>query len=143
MLHRRKQTIVYLLQTSQKNTLKILSNAYIFRKLAETIKTRTRSAVWSMIKKITIDELKKGMYIHDFGRSWLNRPFLFSKVLVKDKATIRKIKSYGIKELYIDTRRGDDVSSEPAVKNFSKVVQKIEKKKRPPLPLPFLKSAKN
>jgi len=134
MLHRRKQTIVYLLQTSQKNTLKILSNAYIFRKLAETIKTRTRSAVWSMIKKITIDELKKGMYIHDFGRSWLNRPFLFSKVLVKDKATIRKIKSYGIKELYIDTRRGDDVSSEPAVKNFSKVVQKIEKKEETSAP---------
>jgi len=89
-----------------------------------------------MIKKINIDELKAGMYVHDFGRSWLNRPFVLSKVLIKDRNTIKKIKSYGIKELYIDTRRGADVSLKPVTKDFGNVVKRIETKEEPAIPRP-------
>ena len=62
-----------------------------------------------MIKKISIDQLKPGMFIHDLNCGWLDHPFLKSKFHLRDAATIEKIRSLGIKELYIDTIKGADV----------------------------------
>lgn len=62
-----------------------------------------------MIKKITIDQLKPGMFIHDLNCGWLDHPFLKSKFHLRDAGTIDKIRSLGIKELYIDTIKGADV----------------------------------
>lgn len=61
-----------------------------------------------MIKKIGIDQLKPGMYIHDLNCGWLDHPFLKNHFAVHDMATVEKIRAIGIRELYIDTVKGAD-----------------------------------
>ncbi|MBL8450494.1 MAG: HD-GYP domain-containing protein [Dechloromonas sp.] len=62
-----------------------------------------------MIKKIGIDQLLPGMFVHDLNCGWLDHPFLKSKFHVRDPATIEKIRAIGVRELYIDTIKGADV----------------------------------
>lgn len=66
-----------------------------------------------MIKKIGIDQLQPGMFIHDLNCGWLDHPFLRNHIPVQDEATVGKIRAIGIRELYIDTQHGDDVASAP------------------------------
>jgi len=61
------------------------------------------------LKRISVDDLKLGMFIVNLGRSWLAHPFLRNQVSVTSPKQIKKLKKYGIKEVYIDPRRGLDV----------------------------------
>lgn len=61
------------------------------------------------IKKIALEQLRPGMYVHDLDCGWLNHPFLLNRFLVADEAVVQKIADAGIRALYIDTSRGDDV----------------------------------
>lgn len=62
-----------------------------------------------MIKKIAVDQLQPGMYVHDLNCGWLDHPFLTNSFFVKDEAVIEKILAVGVRELYIDTIKGADV----------------------------------
>lgn len=62
-----------------------------------------------MIKKITVEQLEPGMFVADFNCGWLEHPFLTNSAFVKDAHTVEKVKAFGIRELYIDTRKGSDV----------------------------------
>ena len=62
-----------------------------------------------MIKRIDVQQLKPGMYIHDLNCGWLDHPFLTNAFAVKNAETVARILSLGIREVYIDTTRGDDV----------------------------------
>ncbi len=66
-----------------------------------------------MSKKISIDQLKPGMYIADLGAGWMDHPFVRNQFPVEDEATIRKIADYGIREVYIDPSKGLDVFDAP------------------------------
>ncbi len=61
------------------------------------------------LKRISVDDLKLGMFIVNLGRSWLAHPFLRNQFTVTSPKQIEKLKKYGIKEVYIDPRRGLDV----------------------------------
>lgn len=61
------------------------------------------------LKKISVDDLKMGMFIVNLGRSWLAHPFLRNQFPITSPKQIKKLKKYGIKEVYIDPRRGLDV----------------------------------
>jgi putative nucleotidyltransferase with HDIG domain len=50
------------------------------------------------------------MYIHDLNCGWMDHPFAFNSFKVDDEATIVKIIASGIRELYIDSNKGLDVS---------------------------------
>jgi len=76
-----------------------------------------------MIKKIAIDQLKPGMYVHDLNCSWMDHPFFSSRFAVTDTAMIRKIRTVGIHDLYIDTDKGDDV---PDTKTESEVNEELQ-----------------
>ena len=66
-----------------------------------------------MIKKIQVEDLKPGMFVHDFNCGWMDHPFFQSQLLIKNDKAIEKILKSGIKELFIDTEKGDDVSYAP------------------------------
>jgi len=68
----------------------------------------------SDIKKIALEQLKPGMYVHDLDCGWLQHPFLFNRFRVSDEAMVGKIAAAGIRNLYIDTARGDDVYDAPS-----------------------------
>jgi hypothetical protein len=61
------------------------------------------------LKRISVDELKVGMFIVNLGRSWLAHPFLRNQFAVTSPNQIKKLKKSGIKEVYIDPRRGLDL----------------------------------
>ena len=62
-----------------------------------------------MIKKISIDQLTIGMYVHDLNCGWLDHSFLKNQFKVEDAAILRKINDTRVLELYIDTVLGIDV----------------------------------
>lgn len=64
-----------------------------------------------MIKKISIGQLRVGMYVHELPCSWMDHPFLFSKFKVKSDEQIGEVVAAGITELYIDTRQGLDAAN--------------------------------
>ncbi|POZ63600.1 HD-GYP domain-containing protein [Chromobacterium alticapitis] len=66
-----------------------------------------------MIKRIDVNDLKIGMYIHDLNSDWMSHPFLVNRFLVRKEAEILKIIESGIHEVYIDTRKGLDLPSAP------------------------------
>jgi HD-GYP domain-containing protein (c-di-GMP phosphodiesterase class II) len=75
--------------------------------------TRLDSRTAASIKKISVDELKPGMFIHDLNCGWMDHPFLTNRFPVKDEQTVDKIRGEGIREIYIDTSRGLDVAHAP------------------------------
>ncbi|MBL8489982.1 MAG: HD-GYP domain-containing protein [Rhodocyclaceae bacterium] len=66
-----------------------------------------------MRKKVPVSDLRPGMYIADLGSDWMSHPFLLGSFPVKDEATVAKIAAAGIREVYIDPQRGDDVADAP------------------------------
>jgi len=62
-----------------------------------------------MFKKISISELRKGMYIHDLKCGWLNHPFVLNHFKLEHESDLRKIIAAGVKTLEIDISKGFDV----------------------------------
>jgi putative nucleotidyltransferase with HDIG domain len=97
-----------------------------------------------MIKKIKVEELKTGMYIHDFNCGWLNHPFLTNSMLVNNDEIIKRTVDYGIREVYIDTNKGYDVGDAPTEEEVTREIHaeigriaecEQEKVNRDPIPL--------
>ena len=72
-----------------------------------------------MAKKISIDQLKPGMFVCDLGSDWMAHPFLRSAFAVKDESMVQKIVDSGIHEVYIDPKRGDDVADAPTAEEVT------------------------
>ena len=83
-----------------------------------------------MIKKVRIERLKPGMFVHDFNCGWLAHPFLRNRVLLKTDSDIEKVIQHGIRELYIDTDQGLDLDDAPTQEVVAEVIhtemQKLE-----------------
>ncbi len=76
-----------------------------------------------MIRKISVEELKPGMYIENFDCGWMRHPFLNSSVKVKDQKTIDKIIGHGIHKVYIDSEKGPDVYNAPTHEEIKTEIQ--------------------
>ncbi len=63
-------------------------------------------------KKISIAQLKPGMFIHELDIPWLQSPLLRHRRKINSQKDILLLKKAGVKGLLIDLQRGDDVSSE-------------------------------
>ncbi|CAK0756492.1 Cyclic di-GMP phosphodiesterase PA4108 [Gammaproteobacteria bacterium] len=62
-----------------------------------------------MLKKIGVEHLKVGMYLHELCGSWMEHPFWRTQFAVKDLKDIRRIAESGITEVWIDVSKGLDV----------------------------------
>lgn len=77
-----------------------------------------------MIKKIDIQQLDIGMYIHDLDCKWMDHPFMVSQFAIKNEEMIRKIADAGIKQVYIDTGRGKDLEQAPTLSEVNAALNK-------------------
>lgn len=59
-----------------------------------------------MAIKIKSTELRLGMYIEKLGGSWIQHPFIRSSFLLEDSNDIKSIIEAGIKDLWIDEKKG-------------------------------------
>jgi HD-GYP domain-containing protein (c-di-GMP phosphodiesterase class II) len=66
-----------------------------------------------MIKKIPVERLRPGMFLHNLNAGWMSHPFIRNRFLVPDQEIIQRIVDAGIHELYIDTTRGLDDAEAP------------------------------
>ena len=66
-----------------------------------------------MIKKISVQQLRSGMYVSDFNAGWLEHPFVLNSMKVDSDDQLAKIRASGIRELFIDTCHGLDVCDAP------------------------------
>ncbi len=76
-----------------------------------------------MIKKIAIEQLQLGMYVHDLNCDWLDHGFIRNQFLLKKETDLLRIRQLGICDLYIDTAKGTDASPAPSA---SVVTAKLE-----------------
>lgn len=65
----------------------------------------------SSLKKIRVEALRPGMYLHDICGSWLEHPFWRTSFLIEDGRHVRRLGDSGIHEVWIDTARGFDVDA--------------------------------
>jgi hypothetical protein len=60
-----------------------------------------------MLKKISTQEVKTGMFVAQLDRSWMDTPFLFHKFQVKSSQQVDQLKAH-CRFVYIDTEKGED-----------------------------------
>jgi putative nucleotidyltransferase with HDIG domain len=63
-----------------------------------------------MLKRISVDQLRTGMFVQELCGSWMDHPFWRAKFLLKDPADLKRITDSGVKEVWIDISRGEDVA---------------------------------
>ncbi|UQZ88564.1 hypothetical protein C4J81_04820 [Deltaproteobacteria bacterium Smac51] len=56
-----------------------------------------------MLKKISVNDLKLGMFVADIGRSWFNHPWKSKSKLLSSYDEIKQLIEYGIVEVVVDT----------------------------------------
>jgi putative nucleotidyltransferase with HDIG domain len=76
-----------------------------------------------MIKKIRIDQVVPGVYVHDFNCGWLHHPFLVNRMKLNTDKDVEKILKYSIRELYIDTEKGLDIDAAPTKQQADSEIQ--------------------
>jgi putative nucleotidyltransferase with HDIG domain len=81
-----------------------------------------------MLKKVSVSELRKGMYINDLKCGWLNHPFVLNSFKLENESDIRKIIAAGAKTVEIDTSKGLDVIERREAENqqLRKVVNEVK-----------------
>jgi cyclic di-GMP phosphodiesterase len=63
-----------------------------------------------MLKRVPVDSLTVGMYIHELGGAWLDHPFWRTSFKIENPDVLRRILDSGVREAWIDTTRGLDVA---------------------------------
>ena len=76
-----------------------------------------------MIKKVKVEQLKPGVFVHDFNSGWLHHPFLKNRAKIKTDNEIQKIIKYRIHEVYIDTEKGLDIDDAPTQQQVIEEIQ--------------------
>lgn len=72
-------------------------------------KTGSEYLAQGMLKKIDVQQLRVGMYIHELCSAWLDTPFWQKSFMLDDGATLATIWETGIQHAWIDTGKGLDV----------------------------------
>lgn len=64
-----------------------------------------------LLKRISVDQLLLGMFLHELCGSWMEHPFWSTRFLLDSDRDLQRIRDSGIREVWIDTSRGLDVAS--------------------------------
>lgn len=76
-----------------------------------------------MIKKISVGQLKPGVFVHDFNCGWLHHPFLSNRISIASDEDIEQVIRHKIHEVYIDTELGLDVDDAPTKTEVDEEIQ--------------------
>lgn len=83
---------------------------------------RLTAWVAAVIKKVRVEKLKPGIFVHDFNCGWLHHPFLKNRIKLATETEIEKVVNYGIREVYIDTDQGLDVDGAPSQHDIDRTI---------------------
>ena len=94
-----------------------------------------------MLKRIPLQHLTLGMYLHELCGSWMEHPFWRTGFLLKDPKDLARIRATAIHECWIDTSKGLDVATGTASVSREEVDAQIETELRHLEDLPPLQVA--
>jgi len=66
-----------------------------------------------MLKRISVDDLALGMYVHELCGSWMDHPFWRSRFVLDNPRDLERIRATPIREVMIDLSHGKDVAARP------------------------------
>ncbi len=89
-----------------------------------------------MVMRISVMELRTGMFIQKLGGSWLQHPFLRGSFLLTKPDDIRAIRDAGIQEVWIDCTKGEAPLSQAAPTSPSGPETACEQADAPAQPTP-------
>lgn len=75
-----------------------------------------------MLRKITVDQIRAGMYVHGLCGSWFDNPFWSTSFALTSDADVAKLQASGVRELWIDTAKGVDLEEGAAARRSAPVV---------------------
>jgi putative nucleotidyltransferase with HDIG domain len=79
-----------------------------------------------MLKVISIQQVRKGMFIHELKGAWIDHPFWHKAFVLQDAKDLKKLQSSSIKQVVIDTSKGFDVlEDEPVIASTESALEKI------------------
>lgn len=61
-----------------------------------------------MLKRIHVDDLILGMYVHELGGAWIDHPFWRTRFVLDDPRDLARIRATAVREVWIDVARGKD-----------------------------------
>ena len=79
-----------------------------------------------MLKRISVQDLRLGMYIHELCGSWMEHPFWRSRFLLTQQNDLKTLLASGIREVWIDTARGADVTQGATARTDEDVAEETE-----------------
>lgn len=62
-----------------------------------------------MLKRVGLEQVRLGMFVHDLCGSWMDHPFWRGKFLIESEEDLRRLRASSIREVWIDTAKGLDV----------------------------------
>jgi putative nucleotidyltransferase with HDIG domain len=63
----------------------------------------------SMLKKVAITQVEKGMFVDSFEGPWLKHSIWKTRFVIKDDETLARVRNCGATEVWIDVEKGSDV----------------------------------
>ncbi len=69
-----------------------------------------------MLKKISVAQVRHGMYIHSMEGSWLSHSLWKTHFLITNEAAAQKLRDSGAAEVWIDISQGVDVAGEKTMR---------------------------
>lgn len=63
-----------------------------------------------MLKKIPVDQVRVGMFLHALDGPWIDHPFWKTRFLIHDPADLAKLRESGLTGVWIDVSKGQDVA---------------------------------
>lgn len=79
-----------------------------------------------MLKRIAVEQLRLGMYIHELGGSWMDHPFWRKAFLLDDTNDLKTLHSTRLKTVWIDTSKGLDVEEGQATETQERIAATVE-----------------
>lgn len=67
-----------------------------------------------MLKRISVQQLQVGMYLHEFCCSWMDHPFWRSGFVITDREDVERIRASNVSEVWIDCVKGIDSAPDQA-----------------------------
>ncbi len=86
-----------------------------------------------MLKRISVDQLRLGMHLHEVCGPWLDHPFWTQRFVLRDPQDLARLRSSGAAECLIDTAKGVDVLVPAPASAPPPVVQAVEPPAAPEL----------
>lgn len=74
-----------------------------------------QACVTAMLKKISTDQLRLGMHVHEVCGSWMEHPFWKASFRLKSEDQLQQLQKSAVRQVVIDTDKGGDVLPKAAL----------------------------